>query len=346
VPCEQGLSDWRVYSAEQAVGINRDLEADECEVIVEKATSSGWFQNWFPDAPPIELIIGGHEDPEFGLIGSHAQQYGYPRPTKWVISMHPKMLTARILFHELAHCVAPIYVAEDFTGRRRSGVPDVMMRSKHRVHGECFTAALGVITDNLLPGDDGELAAAYRHYDVPISTLQELREQLADQPSILDDEQAFYDGIRRDNAEIDEAYEAEHGESQKAWIPSVRWGWCLEDTRRMHHRRAGGRLLSQKAVAERISKVTPCNARHIAALEDSQERPEDPAQLKRAMLMAIFLGLDPIWVRYNLRLTRWDCGSVTMRQARIMNYRWAKLISHMNKQLREMPPRWRVEGER
>ena len=33
-------------------------------------------------------------------------------------------------------------------------------------------------------------------------------------------------------------------------------------------------------------------------------------------------------------------------EARLLNPSWAKLVSHINKLLRQMPPRWRVEGAR
>ncbi|MBB5161573.1 hypothetical protein [Mycobacterium sp. AZCC_0083] len=347
MPYDEGISDWRVYSAEHAVGHDRQLDAEECQALVEKAMSSDWFHDWFPDAPPIEMIVGGQETPEIEHIWSYAQPHGYPRPTKWTISLHPRMLTARVVLHELAHCVAPIYVEEELKnpGRRR-GVPDAMMRRKHRIHGEFFTAALGVITDNMLPGDDGQLARAYRHYEAPISTLHALREQLAGQPAILQDEEAFHDELAKDSAEIDATYEAEHGEPPKWVIPKTPWGFNLEMLRRDRRRRIDGRLISKKLVAEGIAKVTPCTPAHITALEKSRERPEDPEQLKRAMLMAIFLATDPIWVRYNMRLTRWDCGGITMKQARTVNWRWAKMVTHMNKLQREMPPRWYVEGER
>jgi hypothetical protein len=53
---EQGLSDWRVYSAEEAVGHDRDLTLYECQELADEARSSEWWQEWFPDAPPIEAV--------------------------------------------------------------------------------------------------------------------------------------------------------------------------------------------------------------------------------------------------------------------------------------------------
>lgn len=344
---DEGLSDWRVYSAEHSIGHDRQLaDVEECQSLVKEATSSDWFQDWFPHAAPIQVVLGGQETPENNQIWSFAQQRGSPRPKEWRISLHPKMFTARIVLHKLAHCVSPVYVSETIANRYRRDIPDAMLRSKHRIHGGCFTAALGVITDHMLPGDLGELADAYRHFEAPIVTLEELRDQLAGQPAILDDEEAFYALRAKESAEIDARYEAEHGEPPKWVIPQGWWGLDLEMMRKDPRRRIDGRLVSKKLVAESISKVMPCKVSHLTALEASRKRPEDPDQLKRAMLMMIFLATDPIWVRYNMGLTRWDCGGITMREARTVNWRWAKTVTDLNRLQRERPPRWFVEGGR
>lgn len=348
VPYEEGLSDWRVYCAEEAVGHDRDVTVEECQRLVDEATASTWWHEWFPDTAPIEVVEGGDETPELHLISSYAAHYGYPRPTKWLISLHPKMLTARVLLHELAHCVAPSYVVEEVkTPRSRRSFEDVMYRRKHLVHGGCFTAALAVITDNMLPGDDGQLATAFAHYEAPIAPQDDLRTQLAGQPAVLDEQEAFYAEVTRRSAEADARYVAEHGQAPPVGaVPSFHWGLHIEMMRRDRRRRENGRLISQRRVAEAISEVMPCSARHISKLENSRERPDDPTQLKRAMLATIFIGIDPIWTRYNLRLTRWECGDITMEQARVLNPDWAELVDHINQLLHQMPPRWHVEGTR
>lgn len=345
MPYEEGLSDWRVYSAEQSVGHDRMIEPDEAQELVDQAVGSVWFREWFPDTVQIEVQVGGRDHADVGMVSSYATHWGYPRPTRWLISMHPKMLTVRVLLHELAHCVQPIYEASE--GMRADGDQRYHFeRTKHRSHGAYFTAALGVITDNMLPGDGGELVEACHHFKAPIAEQSSLREQLSAQPHILSDEQVWFDDIRRRSAEMDAEYEAEHGEPRQSAIPKTPWGFYILMMRRDRRRRINGRLVSQKQVAEAVAKVTPCSARHISALENSRERPEDPAQLKRAMLATIFLGFDPIWTRYNLQLTRWDCGGITIRQARTVNWRWAKLVSELNKMQRERPSQWTVDGRR
>jgi hypothetical protein len=344
VPYDQGVSDWRVYAAEQSVGYDRDVNLEECQDILDEARSSDWWQDWFPYAPPIEVEVGGHEYPDVDVIGSHAQPHDRPRRSNWTISLHPKMMTARVLLHGIAHCVAPHYVSEN-GDRRRSGSDRYWERRNHLTHGACFAGAMSVITDYMLPSATGELAVAYEHFEAPVATPEELREQLVAQPAIIDDEEEFYAEIERQQEAIDARYVAEHGKQPEWKIPVFTWGDNIE-FRRRDRRGIDGRMISQRRLAEHISQVMPCSPRHISMLEKSDHRPEEPDQLKRAMLATIVLGFDPIWTRYNLGLNRWDCGGITMKQARLMNGSWYKLVSRMNKQLRGRPPRWSVEGGR
>lgn len=343
---ENGVSDWRVYSAEHAVGHDEKLDAGGAVATVERATSSDWWAAWFPHSTPIEVVIGGREsvESEGGHRWSFAGPKTYPKPTGYLISIHPEMLTARVLLHELAHCVAPHFIVEEL--EQYSDFPIESSRRRHRSHGSFFTATLSLITDNMLPGDDGQLAAAYKHFEVPIASQEELRQQLLGQPEAEDAQQAFWDETRRESEERRAEHLAKTGEPLRELVPTMDWGFNLHIMRKEHHRRVGGRMLSMKKLAEEISAVTPCTAKHISELEHAKKRPEDPAQLKRAMSMTIYLGMDPIWVRYNLWLTRWDCGGITLKDARVLNPGWAKLVSKMNRQLKQMPPRWVVEGER
>ncbi|QLL08999.1 hypothetical protein [Mycobacterium vicinigordonae] len=347
MPYDEGVSDWRLYSAEQSVGHDRVLTIEECEALVDEAVASEWFKDWFPDTPPIRVVLGGGDwsEQNAGYSFAQASGQGYVvRAIEWVISMHPRMLSARVLLHELAHCVQPVYIAEELT--QYSDFPLEYARRKHRKHGAFFAATMSVITDNMLPGDEGQLADAYDFFEAPCATYDELREQLVAQPEIIDAQEAMYDEMVRESRERDEEYRTEFGKCPEIRIPQIPWGWTLLDLRRQYHRRAGGRLVSQERLAEEIRKVTPCTTRQIRAIEQARKRPDDPALLKIAMLITIYVGLDPIWTRYNMLLTRWGCGSITLKEARLLNPGWAKLVSKMNKQLRERPPRWKVAGDR
>ncbi len=344
MPYEQGLTDWRVYSAEQAVGEDEPLDVAQAQQLINDAAATPWWQTWFPHATTIEVIEGGHDYPEQGLIQSFAYPNRRAQPDKWTISLHPKQLSTRVVLHELAHCLAPSLYSSGETFPCGTPYPP----TEHRHHGPHFTTTLQVITDRLFGHRDaGELGGALRHFEAPTVDLDELRVAIAKQPALHAELRELFDRDRRDEEEARAAYIEKTGEEpREARIPQWHWGFNLRFPRREYHRRAGGSLLSQKRLAEVISAVEPCTARHVSQLEDSVARPEDPAQLKRAMAATIRLGFDPIWTRYVLRLTRWDCGDITMEEARTLNPDWADLVDHMNELQEQMPPRWYVEGAR
>ncbi|OMC51912.1 hypothetical protein A5742_17390 [Mycolicibacterium fortuitum] len=344
MPYEQGLTDWRVYSAEQAVGADEQLDVAQAQRLIDEAAAAPWWRTWFPHAPAVAVVEGGQLHPEQGLISSFAYPDRHPMPEKWTISLHPEMTSTRVVLHELAHCLAPSLYS---TGEK-FGCGTPYPPSRHRHHGPYFAATLQVITDQVFGHRDaGELAGALRHFEAPTAELEDLRAELAKQPALHKELQEMYDESRRSYEARRTAYVDRHGEEPpEPWIPPWHWGFNLRMRRRDYHRSAGGRLLSQKRLAEIVSVVHPCTVRHIAKLEDSAARPDDPGQLKRAMTVAIHLGFDPIWARYVLRLTRWDCGDVTLEEARILNPAWADLVEHMNELVQQMPPRWYVEGAR
>jgi hypothetical protein len=263
VPYEQGLSDWRVYSAEQAVGHDRDLTIEECRQLVEDAVATAWWREWFSNTAPINVVEGGYETPELDLRSSYAQPQSYPRADRWTISLHPGMLTARVLPHELAHCVAPHYVTEDIGPRRRNGQLIVISHRKHLTHGPFFTAALAVITDNLLPGDNGELAAALTHFEAPTASRDELRVELGAQPTIVADEEAYYAELRESLSDNG----AQHDEPVKpreARIPPYHWGFDLFHCRRVHYRRMNGRPFAATRRSSDLRGRTLHRAAHLA----------------------------------------------------------------------------------
>ena len=176
MPYEQGLTDWRVYSAEQAVGADDPLDVAQAQRLIDDAAATRWWQTWFRHAPAIEVVEGGQQHPEQGLISSFAYPDRHPMPDKWTISLHPKMTSTRVVLHELAHCVAPSLYS---TGEK-FGCGTPYPPSRHRHHGPYFAATLQVITDQVFGHRDaGELAGALRHFEAPTAGLEDLRAELA-----------------------------------------------------------------------------------------------------------------------------------------------------------------------
>lgn len=102
---QQGLTDWRVYSAEHAVGEDEPIDVAQAQRLIDDAATKSWWQEWFPHATAIEIAEGGDE--QEGQISSFAYSNRRVQPDKWTISLHPKMLSTRGVLHELAHCLAP-----------------------------------------------------------------------------------------------------------------------------------------------------------------------------------------------------------------------------------------------
>ncbi|OZD03437.1 hypothetical protein CH275_16860 [Rhodococcus sp. 06-235-1A] len=350
MPFDEGLSDWRVYSAEQAVGSDEVLDdIAACQALVDSLTSSSWWQSHFPNTPPIEIVGGGSEHQHLNLRESFASPWGHPQTTRWTVSLHPAMLTTRVLLHEVAHCAAPYYVVEDHEPRYRRGKRLAVSHSKHLAHGAFFAATLAAITGHVVLGDQGGLRAAFDHFEAPVASADELRRELDAQPKIVDEEVAYLADLRQfmEDARASTTT-ADNPRPPSSYVPETPWGFYLEMTRRRIHRRRkdGSPLLSQRRLAEQISTVFPCSARNISELEHLRQPPDSPAQLTRAMMATICLGMDPIWTRYNLQLTRWGCGDITLEQARRLNPGWAELVEHINELLKAMPPRWSVSGSR
>ena len=106
---QQGLTDWRVYSAEHAVGEDEPIDIAHAQQLIADAAAAQWWQAWFPHATAIEVVEGGAEHPEQeGRISSFSYPNRRAQPDKWIISLHPKMLSTRVVLHELAEETASL----------------------------------------------------------------------------------------------------------------------------------------------------------------------------------------------------------------------------------------------
>ncbi|WP_141217222.1 SprT family zinc-dependent metalloprotease [Rhodococcus sp. 14-2470-1b] len=333
------------------MGYDEPLDSIEaCQLVVDELVTSDWWVEQFAATPPITVVDGGWDDQDLGLIASYAHALGYPTPKRWEISMHPSMLRKRVLLHEVAHCAAPVFVVAGTGGSSR--------HRKHLAHGPHFARALAAITGYVVGVAADELAMALAHFEAPIAAPIELSNELALQPGIYAHEekewaetQAFFAAADADaDAEaMAEGYDASSTTRVRrspGIVPTITWGDYFEMMRRDTRKRSGGPFLSQKRLAAMISAVTPCSPHHIAELDHTKSLPTDPSQLRRAMLAMICMGVDPIWTRYNMRLTRWDCGDISLDEARVLNPGWADLVERINSQQQQRPPRWHVDGAR
>ncbi|HEU4425920.1 MAG TPA: hypothetical protein VFR67_25560 [Pilimelia sp.] len=88
-----------------------------------------------------------------------------------------------------------------------------------------------------------------------------------------------------------------------------------------------------------------CTRNDIKTIESAEAPPEDVRLRRIALCLAVALGLDPIYMRFQLGLVRWDCD-VELEELESINPDWVALVDTMNQQIAERPPKWAVEGER
>lgn len=123
------------------------------------------------------------------------------------------------------------------------------------------------------------------------------------------------------------------------WIPDRCWGDAFFLMRHQRGRWGIDRL------ARIVSQVERCTRNDIKTIESAEAPPEDVRLRRIALCLAVALGLDPIYMRFQLGLVRWDCD-VELEELESINPDWVALVDTMNQQIAERPPKWAVEGER
>ena len=173
-------------------------------------------------------------------------------PSSWTLHLHPDMLNELVVLHELAHCLAPRH-AGDVRQLRRGR----LVHHRLHWHGPTFTGVLSELVRRFGTGVNHEdLAAAYRHYEVPVMDVEEVfaaRAHSDEVEQILAGQFAAAD-------EHAAASEAGPGTRPPARVSSLGWGWWLMEMRRCQR---PGALVSRAALAASVSPVEPCTARDI-----------------------------------------------------------------------------------
>jgi hypothetical protein len=222
------------------------------------------------------------------------------------------MLNELVVLHELAHCLAPRH-AGDVRQLRRGR----LVHHRLHWHGPAFTGVLSELVRRFGTGVNHEdLAAAYRHYEVPVMDVEEVfaaRAHSDEVEQILAGQFAAAD-------EQAAASEAGPGTRPPARVSSLGWGWWLMEMRRCQR---PGALVSRAALAASVSPVKPCTARDIKVLEDAPTLPDSPRLRRIAMTAVAVLDVDPVWARTNLGLVRWDCG-VDLEELRTVAEAWVQ----------------------
>lgn len=340
-----GVTTWRVYSAEQSIACGNAFTGEsQAREFVNDVTRSRWWLETLPQQPSLTVEVAGGRDGH--NVWSFCQRQGGRRSNNWIISIHPEMLNDMVVLHELAHSLAPRWTGE-MTPPKRGKVPAAR---ELPVHGSGFAGVLAELAGEFADvSHNEELRDAYRHFGVPVDSRDEWRaavERSAVIEAIVDD---FNDAV--------DARMAAHGIPRGVrrlpgqrplprQVPDIPWGFWLQDARR--RARIAGTRLTQRRLAELITPVEPCTERHIRAIEQSEQLPTIPKLRRVAFGAAVVLGMDPIVMRHELGLVRWECGfsETDLDVLRPLNAEWVALVENLNKLLAERPPRWTVEGDR
>lgn len=343
----QDLTQWRVYSAEQSVPAGEQFETiDEAQTFVWWVQSTPWWSATFPDAPRIRIELGGNSN-RHGDIQSYAHETA---ANEWTVSLHPRMMNALVVLHEVAHCVAPRHHGN--VKKISRGVLDLR---DHHAHGEYFRAALATLAERFKIGvDPGDLRRAYTHFELETADLDALikaRQHSAEVEQAWAEtwnryqqkwaEDPKLNALREKRAEAArEAGDDAGNGPDGGWIPQERWGdwiWLMRRHFRPKH--------TQKQLAEQVSPLVKCTARDVARLEHSEYAPDDVNDRLRCLALVAAMGIDPVWAETYKGLTPGE-STLSLDSLESIAPDWVATVRRLNALLEARPPRWEAPGDR
>ncbi|MFB2554897.1 hypothetical protein [Herbiconiux liangxiaofengii] len=272
------------------------------------------------------------------------------------LSLHPRMMNATVLLHEVAHCLASTQFGN--LKQIRKGKFD---SGRHHDHGEHFRGAFAAPAERYRIGVDPlELRRAYLHFELETSSLEEVADARAHSAEVERAHAELWARLERERESDPErvkkrkrmeearlAHEAEvalgeadQGRSSKDWPPSSFWGEWIWFNRSIRFRPR----VSQKRLAAGVAQVVRCTARDISRLEWSEEKPESSLDMKRCAAIAAVLRVDPVWAETHRGVAPGSL-TLTLEELEPIASEWVEQIRHLNLLLKQRPQRWRVEGD-
>lgn len=349
----QDLTQWRVYSAEQSLPPGQQFEnVDEATTYLWWVQSTRWWKTTFPGAPTITLEIGGNSN------GYEAQSFAHQTGAgEWKVSLHPRMMNAIVLLHEVAHCVAPTK-----EGNIKQIEKGKLSFGNHHHHGPFFRAALAALAERYQVGvDPNELRRAYEHFELETPSLEELTEarahsidveralaemwerherEWASNPKRIEMEERAERAREEHRAELAaKGVDLDSDRTDGSWRPGSWWGDWLWLARRHDNR------TSQRRLAEMVRPVVRCSPRDVARLERLREPPASTLDWQRCLAFVAVLGLDPVWAETHYGVAAGET-SLSLERLEVVAPEWVGVVRHLNDLLAARPPRWEAPGDR
>lgn len=339
------LTQWRVYSAEQSLAPGQEFESlEEASAYLWWVQSTRWWKTTFPDAPRIAVQLGGNANGS-GEIQSYARAVA---DDEWEISLHPRMMNAIVLLHEVAHCIAP-RMQGNITQIRR----DRLSFGNHHHHGPYFRSAFASLAQRYKIGvDPHELRRAYEHFELDTPDLDALMAARAHSAEVelavaemwrrTEDRWATdseRDARRIETSAGDEESTAAGGATTPR-IPLDCWGDWLWLSRKHFSPK-----ISQKRLAEGVSPLVKCSPRDVARLERLKVAPDNLIDIQRCVAFVAVMGLDPVWAETHKGLAAGE-KTITLDALEPIAAEWVANVRHLNELLEARPPRWVADGDR
>lgn len=339
------LTQWRVYSAEQSLPPGQQFDSlEEASTYLWWVQSTRWWKTTFPDAPRITVRLGGNANGS-GEIQSYARAVA---DDEWEISLHPRMMNAIVLLHEVAHCIAP-RMQGNITQIRR----DRLSYGNHHHHGPYFRGAFASLAQRYKIGvDPHELRRAYEHFELDLPDLEALVTARAHSAEVefavaemwrRSDEHWAEDAERAARRTETPAGDVEPTAADRASTPRIPpdwWGDWLWLSRKHFSPK-----ISQKRLAEEVSPIVKCAPRDVARLERLKVAPDNLVDIQRCVAFVAVMGLDPVWAETHKGLAAGE-KTVTLDVLEPISAEWVANVRHLNALLEARPPRWVADGDR
>lgn len=313
---------FRVYASEWSIAKGQafDRLQDVAEFVDRVVGSSFWHQHFgFIETVTVER----NPDPDWST--GHRELLA----TTGTIQIADAHLNELVVLHELAHVASPLFTGP--ASYHRGGLPEWSRRRTAGGHDGYFTGLNALLVSQFISDRHaGLLHDAYTHFGVPMG--EDVLESVKHSRWSIEPRAAEW-------AKTLDTMEAENRASRAAQgnpepvPPQPWWGSWLWEYRKLLYAQ------SQRALATDLSKFERCSPSDVRAIERSKEFPTDSRLLRLAMMAGVYYGVDPIWMRTALGLTRWETG-VPMGVLVKVNPNWVRFVRQLNRALKERPPLW------